>query len=99
MKKLVNTKEITATEITAVKAQVEQLMKRSGYSFLFNNEEEIEKFYREEWELNKPIQSELVQSFVIDGQDGEMEVKITAYYPDGGMDWEDYSYIIEVVEY
>ncbi len=99
MKKLVRTQEITANVANEVKAQVEQLMKRSGYSFLFNNKEEIEKFYREEWELSSPIQSEPVQSFVIDGQDGEIEVNITAYYPDGGMDWEDYSYIIEVVEY
>lgn len=99
MKKLINAQEITANVANEVKVQVENLMKRSGYSFLFNNEEEIEKFYREEWELSSPIQSEFIQSFVIDGQDGELEVKITAYYPDGGMDWEDYSYIIEVVEY
>lgn len=99
MKKLINAQEITANVANEVKVQVENLMKRSGYSFLFNNEEEIEKFYRKEWELSSPIQSELVQSFVIDGESGETEVKITAYYPDGGMDWEDYSYIIEVVEY
>ena len=109
MKKLVNTKEITATEITAVKAQVEQLMKRSGYSFIFNNEEEIEKFYREEFETNSPIKNELVQEFVIDGEEsepvngcttqGQVEVRIMAYYPDGGMDETDYSYIVEVSEY
>lgn len=99
MKKLVRTQEITANVANEVKAQVEQLMKKSGYSFLFNNEEDIEKFYREEWELSSPIQSELIQSFVIDGENGEIEVNITAYCPDVGMDWEDYSYIIEVVEY
>lgn len=99
MKKLVRTQEITANVANEVKAQVEQLMKKSGYSFLFNNEEDIEKFYREEWELSRPIQSELVQSFVLDGENGEIGVKITAYYPDGGMDDTDYSYIVRVQEY
>lgn len=109
MKKLINAQEITSNVANEVKAQVEQLMKRSGYSFIFQSEEEVEKFYREEWEMNNHIQSELVQEFVIEGGESEpvngcttqsqVEVRITAYYPDGGMDETDYSYIVEVSEY
>lgn len=109
MKKLINAQEITANVANEVKVQVENLMKMSGYSFIFQNEEEVEKFYREEWETNNHIQSELVQEFVIEGEESEpvngcttqsqVEVRIMAYYPDGGMNETDYSYIVEVSEY
>ncbi len=104
MKTLVCPKEVTAMSVNEVREQVKNLMKYYGYSFLFEEEEDIEKFYREEWGHAGNIKAELVQSFEIDGGEDDpvngcstqhvIKVWITAYYPDAGFDWEDYSYII-----
>ena len=104
MKTLVCPKEITAISVDEIKEQVKKLMKDSGYKFLFEKEEDIERFYREEWAHPGDIKAETIQSIEIEGEEDEpingcstqhiVKIEISAYYPDGGFDWEDYSYII-----
>ena len=91
---------VTTKKNIEVRTKVENLLMICGKT-VFRSEEDIEKFFNEEYEYTNPLCSEVVDKFTVRGEmngnwETNIDVEIIAFYHDPGSD--DYAYMVRVEE-